>query len=83
MSAVVITDRPMSEYESALFHAVVALGGAMLTDDADKEAVRARLSEIAESSDADGRRNEAATLRMLVKFLCDPPEFFVPGAGPN
>ena len=36
MSNVVITDRPMSEYESALFQAVAALGKVVLTADADK-----------------------------------------------
>lgn len=77
------TDRPMSEYEAALFHAVLVLGQALLkTGSVSESDLLSGLSEGRTRAEESGRTNEAATLGFLIKFLGEPPTFFVPGRSP-
>ena len=74
------TDRPMSEYESALFAAVLALGKTILEHSgASENALLARLSEARADAEALGSKNGAAALGHLIKFLGAPDTLRVPG----
>jgi hypothetical protein len=72
------TDRPMSEYESALFDAVVILGHAVIRLGANETEILTELREAQQDAARDNRRNRAATLDMLIKILCEPPVYYVP-----
>ena len=77
------TDRPMSEYESALFHAVLVMGQTLLKSGSINESeLLSGLSEARTRAEESDRRNEAATLGFLIKFLGEPPTFYVPGPLP-
>ena len=77
------TDSPMNEYEGALFDAVLAIGQALLEAGSISEsALLNKLSEARAKSDRLGRKNGAATLSFLIKFLGEPPRRFVAGENP-
>jgi hypothetical protein len=74
------TDRPMSEYEAALFDAIVALGQTLLEGGNISESVLLnKLSEARTNFDEMGRRDGAATIALLMKFIAEPPKYYVPG----
>jgi hypothetical protein len=74
------TNRPMSEYEAALFSAVLALGQTLLkAGSLDETALLERLAESRSMAEQDGRTNEAATLTMFMKLWGEPPTYYVPG----
>ena len=72
-------DRPMSEYEAALFSAVRILGTAILKLGADETAILTQLRESQDAASLDHRRQTAATLGLLIKSLCEPPTYYRPG----
>lgn len=73
------TDRPMSEYESALFTAVRVLGLAIVEKGGNCAAIQAGLEEMAELADESDRKNEAATLRLLLRGILEPGIAYIPG----
>jgi hypothetical protein len=74
------TNRPMSEYESALLWALVAIGQSLLEAGSLSEtSLLTKLSEHRSEAASVGRTNEAATYEILIKFLGEPPTYFVPG----
>ena len=72
-------DRPMNEYESALYEAVRVLGLAVIEKGGNRNAIQAGLEETADDMEADGRQNGAATLRLLCRALLNPGIAYVPG----
>jgi hypothetical protein len=73
------TNRPMSEYEAALFSAVLALGQTLLkAGSLDETALLERLAESRLMAEEDGRTNEAATLAAFMKFWGEPPVYYMP-----
>jgi hypothetical protein len=74
-----VTERPMSEYEAALFSAVLAIGRAAIRMGANETVLLAEIKEAEHAQRLDGRQNGAALLKYLAKDLCEPPNFFVPG----
>jgi hypothetical protein len=74
-----IADRPMNEYESALYEAVRVLGLAVIEKGGNRNAIQAGLEEMADEMEADGRQNGAATLRLLCRALLNPDIAYVPG----
>lgn len=74
------TDRPMSEYEGALFAAVLALGQTILESGGVSEsALLAKLSEARTSAEIRGSKNGAAALDGLIRLLGEPKRFYKPG----
>jgi hypothetical protein len=77
-------DRPMNEYESALFEAFVALSQTLLERSAISEsALLNRLSEAKKDSERMGRSRGAATLGLLIKFLVEPSKRVFAGGVPT
>jgi hypothetical protein len=77
------TDRPMNEYEGALFDAVLPIGQTLLESGSISEsALLNKLAEARTDSEEWGRRNEAATLGLLIKFLGESPRHFAAGDDP-
>ena len=66
-------DRPMNEYEGALFEAFVALSQTLLeTSSISESALLNKLSEARRDSERMGHSRGAATLGLLIKFLAEP-----------
>jgi hypothetical protein len=66
-------DRPMNEYEGALFEAFVALSQTLLEGSSVSEsALLNKLSEAKKDAERMGRSRGAATLGLLIKFLVEP-----------
>jgi hypothetical protein len=71
-------DRPMNEYESALYEAVRVLGLAVIEKGGNQNAIQAGLEEMADEMETHGSQNGAATLRMLCRSLLNPDIAYVP-----
>ena len=77
-------DRPMNEYEGALFEAFVALSQTLLEGSSVSEsALLNKLSEAKKDAERMGRRRGAATLGLLIKFLVEPSKCVVAGGVPT
>ena len=78
------TDRPMNEYEGALFDAVLAIGQTLLEAGSISES--ALLNKLSEArniiSEPIRTQKRAATLGYLIKFLGEPPKRVVAGENP-
>ena len=78
------TDRPMNEYEGALFEAFLALSQTLLDASSVSESVLlGRLSEARRDSERMGRGRAAATLGLMIKFLGEPSRHIVAGNVPT
>ena len=78
------TDRPMNEYEGALFEAFLALSQTLLDASSISESVLlGRLSEARRDSERMGRSRAAATLGLMIKFLGEPSRHVVVGEVPT
>ena len=78
------TDRPMSEYEIALFAIVQVLAQLLLeSGKLDETTFLEKLSEARENFAFVESRNAAATIAHLIKFLSEPLEYWVPGNLPK
>jgi hypothetical protein len=76
-------DRPMNEYEGALFEAFLALSQTLLESSSVSEsALLNRLSEARKDSERMGRSRGAATLGLMIKFLGEPLRHAVAGGVP-
>ena len=76
-------DRPMNEYEGALFEAFVALSQTLLESSSISEsALLDRLSEAKKDSERMGRSRGAATLGLMIKFLGEPSRHAIAGEAP-
>jgi hypothetical protein len=74
----------MSEYESALFSAVLALGQTLLESGSVSEsALLDKLSQARSDKELMGSKNGAATLGHLIRLLGEPPTHYVPGEAPG
>jgi hypothetical protein len=73
------TDRPMSEYEAALFGAVRILGAAVLELGANESDLLGQFKEAQSLAADQGSKNKAATYAGLIKALFEPPVFYAPG----
>jgi hypothetical protein len=62
-------DRPMSEYESALFSAVRILGEAVIKLGANEPELLSKFKEARSEANLEDRRNEAATFDLLIRML--------------
>lgn len=67
-------NRPMSEFEGALFDAVLAIGTTMLELGADPAVFRARLTAARDAADKLGNRHGAGTLDFLIGGLFTTPD---------
>ena len=77
-------DRPMNEYESALFEAFVALSQTLLEGSSVSEsALPNRLSEARKDSERMGRSRAAAAPGLLIKFLVEPSRRVVASGVPT
>jgi hypothetical protein len=77
-------DRPMNEYESALFEAFVALSQTLLErSEISESALLSKLLEAKKDSERMGRSRGAATLGLLIKFLVEPPRQVVVSGVPT
>ena len=77
-------DRPMNEYEGALFEAFVALSQTLLEGSCVSEsALLNRLSEARKDSERMGRNRGAATLGLMIKFLGEPSRNVIVGEAPT
>jgi hypothetical protein len=77
-------DRPMNEYEGALFEAFLALSQTLLEASSISEsALLSRLSEARRDSERMGRSRGAATLGLMIKFLGEPSPHAVVGEVPT
>jgi hypothetical protein len=77
-------DRPMNEYEGALFEAFVALSQTLLEGSCVSEsALLNKLSEAKKDAERMGRGRGAATLGLLIKFLVEPPRRVLAGGVPT
>jgi hypothetical protein len=77
-------DRPMNEYEGALFEAFLALSQTLLEASSISEsALLNRLSEARKDSERMGRSRGAATLGLMIKFLGEPSRHVVAGDAPT
>lgn len=65
-------DRPMSEYEGALFSAVYVLGMSILELGADSKVLRGRLSDEMRRAEDLGNTQGAAALGSLINALFGP-----------
>lgn len=72
------TDRPMSEYENALFAAVRILGEMAVGMGLNESLLLAKLKEAQNDFTAMGSENGAATLALLARALCEPPISYIP-----
>jgi hypothetical protein len=72
------TDRPMSEYEAALFTTVTILGRAILKLGASETDILTELRDAQGAAQLDERKQTAATLGLLIRVLCEPPWHYVP-----
>ena len=78
------TDRPISEYEGALFDAVLALGLTLLeSGNLNESALLDKLSAARSNAESLGNKNGAATLGYLIKFLAEPPVYYRPSELPK
>lgn len=72
------TDRPMNEYEGALFEAFLALSQTLLeSSNISESGLLGRLSEARKDSERMGRNRGAATLGLMIKFLGEPSRHIV------
>ena len=71
------TDRPMNEYEGALFSAFLILGDAVELGASESDLL-SKIKQARNDADTDGRKNEAATLDLFIKHLFEPPEYYRP-----
>jgi len=77
-------DRPMNEYEGALFEAFVALSQTLLEGSSVSEsALLNKLSEAKRDAQRMGRSRGAATLGLLIKFLVEPAKRVVVSGAPT
>lgn len=77
------TNRPMSEYEAALAWSVIAIGQTLVEAGTISEtSLLAKLSENRRGAEEAGRTNEAAIYGMMIKFIGEPPTYYVP-SNPN
>jgi len=77
-------DRPMNEYEGALFEAFVALSQTLLeASSVSESALLDRLSEARRDSERMGRSRGAATLGMIIKMLAEPSRRVVASGVPT
>ena len=77
-------DRPMNEYEGALFEAFVALSQTLLEGSCVSEsALLNKLSEAKKDAERMGRVRGAATLGLLIKFLVEPSRHVVASGAPT
>ena len=65
-------DRPMNEYENALYEAVRVIGLAVIEMGGNRKAIQAGLEEMQEAMEQDGQKNGAATLQLLCRSLLNP-----------
>jgi hypothetical protein len=66
-------DRPMDEYESALYEAVRVIGLAVIEMGGNRKAIQAGLEEMQQAMEHDGQKKGAATLQLLCRALLKPP----------
>ena len=77
-------DRPMNEYEGALFEAFIALSQTLLeSSNVNEIALLGRLSEARRDTERMGRSRGAATLGLIIKFLSEPSQHMVAGSAPT
>ena len=77
-------DRPMNEYEGALFEAFVALSQTLLEGSSVSEsALLNKLSEAKRDAQRMGRSRGAATLGLLIKLLVEPSKRVVASGVPT
>lgn len=62
-----MTDRPMNEYEAALFAATGAIISALAKSGIAAAVITDELEQMAADATRSGRTNEAATLKLLVQ----------------
>jgi hypothetical protein len=74
-----MTDRPMNEYEGALFSALLILGGAVVKLGASESELLSKFKEARNDANADGRKSETGTLDLFIRLLFEPPRHYVPG----
>ena len=75
-------DRPMNEYESALYEAIRILGQAVVEMGANRGALQARFEDMQEQMERDGQKNGAATLQLLCGSILNPGTKYM-AAPPN
>jgi hypothetical protein len=75
-------DRPMNEYEGALYEAVRVLGLAIIEMGGNRLAIQAGLEEMRDAANGHGEKNGAAILDHLCRALSDAPVAYQP-AKPN
>ena len=63
-----MTDRPMNEYEGALFDAIAVLSKAVADGVFDRAAIASRYREVAQWEKDAGRKNGEATLELLARL---------------
>ena len=73
-----ITDRPLNEYESALYSAIRVLGLAIIEMGGNRNAIQAGLEDAQEFMAEQKHKNGAATLKMLRDALLEPGTAYVP-----
>jgi hypothetical protein len=74
------TNRPMSEYESALLSAVYALGETLIESNLINEtALLTKLAVHRDRASESDRQNETAVLESLMKFWGEPPVYYTLG----
>ena len=77
-------DRPMNEYEGALFRGVSRPRRTLLEASSISEStLLSRLSEARRDSERMGRSRGAATLGLMIKFLGEPSRHAVAGEAPT
>jgi hypothetical protein len=67
----------MSEYECALFDAILILGDAIVKLGASESQILSKFKEASNSAKKRGRENEEATLDLLIRFLFEEPRYYV------
>lgn len=72
----------MSEYEGALFSAIVILGSALIRLGAGESELLSKFKEARNDANLRGQKNETATLDLLIRLLFEPPRYYVP-SDPN
>ncbi|MGH6988909.1 MAG: hypothetical protein ACREFD_03600 [Stellaceae bacterium] len=70
-------DRPMNEYEGALFSAVMILIGALVDLGINRPALAAKFREAGNLAAMDGRKGDAAVHEMLAN-IAERDAFYVP-----
>ena len=71
-------DRPMNEYEGALFDALMTLTRAIVTGQTTRAALAALYRELAKSADDLGRGNWSATLELLASIAESDTFYTIP-----